>query len=134
MKIRSALSCLLILGASLAFSLPLSATEGDPARGAKLYDSRCGACHSIDRNRVGPRHFALLGREAGTQPGYRYSKALKDSKLVWDESNLERWLADPQKVIRGQKMGFRVRKAEDRSDIVAFLSFLGTAAEAATER
>ena len=134
MKIISAVSILVPFAASLILNVPLQAAEGDIARGAQLYDSRCGACHSIARNRVGPRHFALLGRRAGTQPGYRYSKALKDSKLIWDEDNLMRWLANPQEVIPGQKMVFRVRDAEDRSDIVAFLRSLGAEAESTAEQ
>lgn len=133
MKLKPALTALFLLGLSLSLSPKLHAAQGDVARGAKLYDSRCGACHSVEMNRIGPRHRMLFGRTAGTQPDYDYSAALKESDLVWDERSLDRWLTDPQAVIPGQKMGFRIRKSEDRSDIIAFLRSLGTSSGSATE-
>lgn len=124
MKLKSAFQGLLILSQLLVIPFQVNAAGGDAERGAALYDSRCGACHSIERNRVGPRHQELFGRSAGTQPGYAYSKALADSDIVWNEQTLDNWLTNPQALIPGQKMGFRVRKAGDRSDIIAFLRSL----------
>lgn len=133
MKLKSALQSALILGPLFITPFHANAADGDIARGAELYDSRCGACHSIGKNRVGPRHQELFGRIAGTQPGYAYSKALKESDVVWNEQTLDNWLINPQALIPGQKMGFRVRKAEDRSDIIAFLGSLGSMKGASTK-
>jgi cytochrome c len=93
----------------------------DPVRGKQLYESRCGACHSIDDNRAGPAHKGVFGRKAGSAPGFDYSPALRASKVVWNEKTLNRWLADPEKLIPGQKMGFTVPEAKDRADVIEFL-------------
>ena len=45
-----------------------AAAPGDPTRGAELYDARCGACHSLEANRVGPAHRGVYGRKAGSAP------------------------------------------------------------------
>lgn len=98
-----------------------SAHAGDAQRGKSLYESRCFACHSIDANRIGPLHQGVFGRRAGVVADYDYSPALRDARIVWDETTLDRWLSDPEKLVPGQKMGYRVEGAADRADIVAYL-------------
>src|SRR5262245_16243360 len=96
----------LLLFAALS---PLAArAAGDATRGRELYETRCIACHSIEADRVGPRHRGLLGRRAGSVADYDYSPALRGAKLVWDTSTLDRWLTDPEATIPGQKMNYRV--------------------------
>ncbi len=94
---------------------------GDAARGQQLYESRCIACHSVDQSRVGPAHQGVFGRRAGRVADYDYSPALKASKLVWSEKTLDAWLANPERVIAGQKMGYQVTDANDRADLIAYL-------------
>ncbi len=93
---------------------------GDAARGEVLYKG-CRDCHSIETNDVGPMHKDVVGRTAGTVPGYDYSPALKDSKIVWTEDNLDRWLTNPEGLVPGTKMFFDVENPQDRADIIAFL-------------
>lgn len=93
---------------------------GDAARGATLYQG-CEDCHSIGENDVGPMHRGVVGRIAGTVPDYHYSAALKDSKIVWNEDNLDKWLANPLALVPGSKMRFKVNDAQDRADLIAFL-------------
>jgi cytochrome c len=109
--------------ALLAFA-SLAHAEGDAAVGKQLYGARCAACHSIEYNGVGPAHKGLFGRRAGTFPGFAYSKALKESNVVWGQDSLSRWLADPEKFIPGQKMFIQVPNAKDRADIVAYLQLV----------
>jgi cytochrome c len=97
---------------------------GDAGRGQSLYESRCTACHSVDQNRVGPAHQGVFGRRAGQAPGYVYSSALKSSRLVWSDKTLEAWLANPERLIPGQKMGYSVTEAKDRADLIAYLKQL----------
>lgn len=94
---------------------------GDPTKGETLYESRCGGCHSLDDNRVGPMHRGVFGRKAGTVANYNYSSAVKKSKLVWDERLLDQWLTNPEKLIPGQKMGYQLSDAGERSDVIAYL-------------
>ena len=109
----------------LAMALLLAATDravaADAARGQELYESRCGGCHSLDANRVGPAHRGVYGRKAGSAPNFSYSAAVKNSTVVWEEATLDAWLTNPQALIPGQRMNFRVATADDRADIIAYL-------------
>lgn len=95
--------------------------DGDAGRGAQLYKRVCAACHSLDANRIGPMHRGVVGRPVASVDGFRYSKALSSQKFVWDEATLDKWLADPPALVPGTAMGIRVRSAEDRADIIAYL-------------
>jgi cytochrome c len=96
----------------------------DAVHGEAIYNSRCIACHSPDANRVGPKHRGVIGRKAGSLPDFNYSKALKSSAVVWDERTLDKWLADPQDFIPGQRMNFKVANPADRADLIAYLRTL----------
>ena len=109
--------------AALALSAGAAANAaGDAARGEEIY-SRCVACHALSHDRVGPRHCGLIGRKAGSVPGFDYSSAMKDSKLVWNEKTLERFLADPVKTVPGTTMTYAgVPEPKDRADLIAYLA------------
>lgn len=67
----------------------------------------CAGCHDTRADlghRVGPNLHGVLGRKAGSAPGYRYSDALRDSDIVWDAETLEAFLASPQRYLPGTKM------------------------------
>jgi len=81
----------------------------------------CMACHSLDEDDVGPHHRGVLGRVAGSVPGYAYSPALKNSHIVWDTDTLDRWLTNPQALVPGVKMFFAMPNARDRADVIAYL-------------
>jgi cytochrome c len=111
----------ILFAAGLGVAVAADATAADADRGKDLYESRCGGCHSLDANRVGPAHRGVFGRTAGTAPGFNYSPAVKKSGVVWAEQTLDAWLANPQALIPGQRMNFRVALPEDRIDIIAYL-------------
>lgn len=98
-----------------------AAIEGNAIRGAKVYE-RCVACHSLDRNRTGPKHCGIIGRHAGSVPGFDYSKAMRDSGIIWNRESLDNFLKAPLKVIPGTKMGYAgVKDTQERADLIAFL-------------
>jgi cytochrome c len=97
------------------------AFAGDAARGKQLYESRCIGCHSIEENRAGPAHRGVFGRKAGAAKDFDYSDALKKSRIIWNERTLDRWLANPEALIPGQKMGFSVPEQRDRADLIDYL-------------
>ena len=97
---------------------------GDAARGESLYQG-CQDCHSIEKNDVGPMHKGVVGRTSGTVPGYNYSPALRNAKIVWTEENLDKWLTDPQQFVPGTKMFYEVNNPKDRADLIAFLKERG---------
>lgn len=64
----------------------------------------------------------MVGRKAGKSKDYDYSPALAGATHRWDRALLLAWLTDPEKVVPGQGMGYRVEEARDREDLVAYLS------------
>jgi cytochrome c len=110
-----------LIAAAIAMAAGIAHADGDAAVGKTLYAARCAACHSMEYNGVGPTHKNLIGRKAGTAPGYAYSDALKNSSVVWNGDTLRRWLTDPEKFIPGQKMFITVPDAQERANIVAYL-------------
>ena len=106
---------------AVAAVLP-AAAAGDPARGEKIYE-RCAACHSLAADRAGPRHCGLIGRKAGSRPGFEYSPAMKRSGLTWTARTLDRFLADPLRTVPGTSMGYDgVKDPTERADLVAYLA------------
>ncbi len=117
------LSCVALAVGFAAASTP-AAAMGDPARGAEAYSARCGGCHSVEADRIGPRHAGVFGRRAGSVAGFDYSPALRASKVVWDAKTLEQWLTNPESLIPGQRMGYSLGDAAVRADVVAYLATL----------
>ncbi len=109
-----------LLTVGIAGTAGYARAAGDPVRGERIYQ-RCAGCHSLDANRVGPRHRGVYGRRAGSVDDYGYSRALREAKIVWDDATLDAWLANPGKFVPGSRMGYRLRQAMDRADIIAFL-------------
>jgi len=118
------LSCLVACGAVWAdesTAPPAGAPPlGDAAHGAVVYQV-CMGCHSLDEDDVGPHHRGVVGRTAGSVPGFGYSPALKGAQIVWDPVNLDRWLTDPQALVPGTRMFFAMPSAQDRADVIAYL-------------
>lgn len=114
----------LVASAASPVAVPLlAAPVGDPAAGELVYEN-CTGCHSVETNRVGPLHKGIVGRLAGTVPGYDYSPALKAAGFVWDEPALDRWLANSKEFVPGSRMGFRLSSPADRADVIAYLRTL----------
>lgn len=114
-----------LLAALSAGNAALAAEDAQAvSRGLIVYENNCAGCHSVDANRVGPKHAGIVGRKAGSIKDYSYSSALKGSELVWSQELLVRWLTDPEQVIPGQAMGFRLGNVQDRMDVVAYLATL----------
>lgn len=104
-----------------------AATEvaGDPSAGERAF-RQCAACHSVQpgQNRVGPHLFGVYGREAGSVERFRYSRAMRDSDIVWDETTLAAYLADPRNFLPGTSMVLRLRNPDDLPDLIAYLKSL----------
>lgn len=117
----SGIASLLVAGA-LALA-GQSALAQDAAKGEKVY-KKCKACHSLEagKKKVGPSLAGIFGRTAGTTEGFKYSKAMKDSGIVWDDKTLDEFLAKPKKVVPKTRMAFPgLKKEADRADLIAYL-------------
>ena len=102
-----------------------TATWAQPAdeatNGKILYEAKCGGCHSVDQNRIGPLHRGVVGRAVASVPGYEYSDAIKKLGGTWTPERLDKWLQGPQAVAPGAKMFFTVDDPGQRRDIIAYL-------------
>ena len=97
---------------------------GEAAKGAALYQQHCTACHAIDSNKIGPAHRGVMGRRVGSLAGYKYSAELAASRLRWTPQTLNKWLADPEDLVSGQRMGFLIESEQERADLIAYLTTL----------
>lgn len=109
---------------ALACAISGRAVAQDVAAGEKTFVV-CRACHQIGptaKDAVGPVLNGVVGRPAGTYAGYNYSAANKDSGLTWNEETLQRYLANPQAVVKGTKMIFPgIKDPAKVNDVIAFL-------------
>ena len=110
------------LGTLVAFGS--AHAEGDAAAGQKVF-TQCSACHTVGaaaQNSVGPVLNGVIGRAAGTFPGYRYSSAMRKSGLTWDEATLAQYLRAPDKLVPGTKMAYPGLASDaDLANVIAYL-------------
>jgi len=121
--------CIALLGVGLVASPALA--EGDVKKGKKVFN-KCKACHFVDKekNKVGPHLVGLFGRTAGAVEGYKYSKPMLDSGIVWSPETLAPYLANPKKNVPGTKMVFAgLKKEKQITDVIAYLQDVTKKAE-----
>lgn len=98
---------------------------GGPADGAVLFGRQCGTCHANVQgaaNRQGPNLYGVVGRKAGSQPGFQYSAGFAKADFVWDAAHLGPWLTNPQAVIPGTVMLYRQARPGVRQAIIQYLT------------
>jgi cytochrome c len=98
------------------------AANHDVVAGQMLYQNKCAGCHSVDADRVGPRHRNVVGRPVASVPGYSYSPALKKLGGVWTPARLDQWLSGTQKMAPGSKMYLEVDDPVKRRQLIAYLA------------
>jgi cytochrome c len=97
--------------------------EGDAKAGKKVFN-KCKTCHALQagKNKIGPSLHGVLGNTAASVAGFKYSKAMKASGVVWTEANLDGYLAKPKQFMPGTKMVFPgLKKDQQRADVIAYL-------------
>ena len=95
------------------------------AEGAKVF-KKCAACHSINEggaNKIGPALWGVLGRNAGSVPDYKYSKALATHGKNWSFEEMNGFLIKPKDWIKGTKMSFAGLKNEkERAAVILYMN------------
>jgi len=122
--IRSGLAAL-TAGVALAVSTAMSAhaSSCSAALGEQVFE-KCSACHSLvaGQHMMGPTLNGLNGRKAGTVDGFKFSVALRDSGIVWNDVTLNEFLKSPQSFIPGTVMPFGgIQNATERAALVCYL-------------
>ena len=109
-------------------TVAVPAMAADPAAGEKDF-SVCKACHRLGegaKNNVGPMLNGVVGRKAGSLGDFKYSDAMANSGLTWDEATLAEYLKDPKAKVPGNKMPFAGVKDDTKiADIIAYLKQFG---------
>jgi cytochrome c2 len=95
---------------------------GDAAAGKVAYETRCGSCHAVNENRVGPMHADIVGRPVAALTSYVYSPALSKLGGFWSSCRLDIWLQDPQAMAPGTTMPRVPTTADERRDIITYLA------------
>lgn len=102
---------------------PLAIVDA-PLAASTAFDRRCTGCHALDEPKMGPPLRHVYGRRAAADPNFTYSEALRKSGIQWNSETLNRWLKDPESVVPGAEMPFRLDNAAERSEIVEYLKSL----------
>ncbi|RZN33739.1 cytochrome c family protein [Bradyrhizobium sp. Leo121] len=114
-------------GLLLTVSAPINSANaaGDATKGELVF-AKCAPCHAKDKsNRMGPGLLGVLGRHAGSLPGFHYSRAMKAASIVWDDKSLDAFIAAPQKAVPGTVMPFAgIADQQQRTDLIAYLETL----------
>lgn len=113
------------IAAGLLIATGHSADAADAAQGEHAF-AKCVLCHAKgNTNGIGPGLLGVIGRHAGSVPGFRYSSAMKSSNIVWDEKSLDAFLTAPQKAVPGNTMPFAgIPNEQERTDLIAYLETL----------
>lgn len=100
----------------------------DVKSGGVVFKQRCAVCHAIKPgvdSAMGPSLAGVVGRKSGSLAGFSYSSAMKNSGVVWGEAELELFIQNPQKFVKGTKMyAPGVSDAGMRADLVSYLNSL----------
>jgi cytochrome c len=116
------------LAALAVICAALPAPAQDAENGGKVF-ARCKACHQIGEaatNSVGPPLNGIIGRKAGSYPGFAYSLANKNAGLTWNEPTFQDYIKNPQSKIPGTKKLFSgVKDDKSVADLIAFLKQYG---------
>jgi cytochrome c len=115
----------LVFAAAIIVSAAPARSE-TPNVGPEAFNNNCRTCHSAKEgdNRLGPSLNKVIGRKAGTAPGYsNYSQGLKSSGITWDEATLDKFITNPDAVVPNNNMKpFKgVTDETVRTKIIAFL-------------
>ena len=112
---------LAVLALLVVSTLPAAGPAQAVAGGKELFEKRCGGCHALDRDKEGPRLRGVYGRVAGSVDSFQYSDALKKSKFTWNETTLDKWLTDTEKLVPDNDMSFHVERSDERGEIITYL-------------
>lgn len=107
-----------------AASVTVAALDGDVKAGKKVF-KKCKACHKVKegKNGAGPSLFQIVGATAGQVEGFKYSKAMSGSGLVWDAETLTAFLTKPKSYLPGTSMAFPgLKKDADITNVIAYLA------------
>ena len=118
---RTVIAGLLLAGSTA------TALAADPAAGEKIFKAQCAICHTVvaGENRIGPTLYGVVGRPAGSVPGFNYTADHKKLGVTWDAATLDKYLTNPRAMVPDTSMVYAGLKDDaERADLVAYLETL----------
>ena len=106
--------------AAAQMTLPAAA----PVDGATQFKRQCATCHTLsasDAQRQGPTLAGVLGRRAGSVPGFHYSAGFEQASWTWDADNLDTWISNPSAMIPGTVMIYHQPNPAIRKQVIDYL-------------
>ena len=108
--------------------------DGDAEKGKRVFN-KCKSCHELtaEKNKIETAEVrrlelgvqelvGILGRKSGSVAGFKYSSAMQNANIVWDEKTIDTYITDPKKFVPGNKMVLAPIKDEgQRADLIAYL-------------
>jgi cytochrome c len=116
-----------VIAGLLLAGFATDAFAADPAAGEKIFKAQCGICHAVvaGQNRIGPTLFGVVGRPAGSVPGFNYTADHKKLGVTWDPATLDKYLTNPRAMVPDTSMVYAGLKDDaKRADLVAHLETL----------
>ena len=106
----------------LSVLMLISVAHADTKVSGEKVFKRCKSCHSFTKTKIGPPLGNIFGKKAGSVNGFKYSKAMKNSDIVWNDCSLDSFLKKPRKYIKGTKMRFSgLKKKSHRKALIKYL-------------
>lgn len=115
---RTAVAALILLAAAGA---------AHAESGEDLFNDNCAVCHSTEPgiNKFGPSLAGVVGRPSASIKGFPYTPAMQQAGVTWTKLVLDRYLTDPQAMVKGTKMLFPgIKSAKDRKALIDYLATL----------
>jgi cytochrome c len=123
---QGSLAGLMVLAVGFLIAVALSSAGASNDIGKDLFERRCSGCHATEREKEGPRLRGVYGRRSGSVASFNYSDALKNAAITWDADTLDQWLTDPEKLVSGNDMAFRLVNPDERREIIRYLQKLSS--------
>jgi len=106
----------------LSVLLTISVAHADNKVSGERVFKRCVSCHSFTKNKIGPNLSNIIDQKVGIVEGFKYSKAMKNSDIIWNDCSLDSFLKKPRKYIKGTKMRFSgLKKKSHRNALIKYL-------------
>ena len=118
---RAGIAGLVLAGSATA------ALAADPAAGQQIFKTQCSICHSVAPgvNSIGPTLFGVVGRSAGSVPGFQYTAEHKKLGITWDAATLDKYLTNPRAMVPDTTMIYAGLKDDaERANLIAYLETL----------
>jgi len=115
------------IAAVAAITLTTAAHAADATKGKAVFQAQCAMCHQVKPKAlgIGPSLAGVVGRKAGTLPGFAYSPAMKTFAKPWTPALLGTYIAAPMKGVPGNRMPYAgLADAAKRADLIAYLATL----------